>query len=397
MSPRINLIDPEYFAKYGHPWDQYEWLRANDPVFWHEEANGPGFWAITKYEDICMIAQNPEVFSSSETGPLLPDRDPRSFFGKDTMVFAMDGPQHDRYRKLLARGFTPENLTVLRPRLREIAREIMNAVMQKGTGDFVSEIALRLPSGLIAEMMGMPPQDIERLYNLMPSRHTNDDIMAPPESQVAAFAEMLMYAQSIADTKRKSPGDDLATFWVKDEIDEDRLTDEEFKWFFVFLLMEEGARVTMASGLQLLFDHPDQRDKLMSDIDGLLATAVEEMLRFSGPVPCFKRTAMEDITIRGQHIKAGDSVMLFYASANRDEDVFENPNSFDITRHPNPHVTFGGFGPHQCLGEKVARVEIAVMFKELLTLMPNIKSNGEFERAKTNLIAAIHYMPVKYS
>ena len=396
MAPAINLIDPEYFAEHGHPWDQYEWLRANAPVFWHDEPHGPGFWAITKYEDIRAISQNPKVFSASETGPLLSDRDPTSFFGKDSLLLAMEGPQHDRYRKLLERGFTPEKLNQLRPRIQEIAREILDAAMQKGTGDFVSEIALRLPAGLIAEIMGMPRQDLEHLYDLAPSRHTNDDTITSPEAVNDGLNQQLAYGQSIADFKRKSPGDDLASFWVNDEVEGDRLTDEEFKWFFAFFCMEEGARVTMASGLQLLFDHPDQRDKLMSNFDGHIATAIEEMLRFSGPVISFKRTATENTTIRGQHINAGDSVMLFYASANRDEDVFENPDSFDITRDPNPHVTFGGFGPHQCLGQNLARVEMAVMFKELLTLMPNIRSNGEFEREKSNLIAAIHYLPVTY-
>ena len=396
MAPAINLIDPEYFAEHGHPWDQYEWLRANAPVFWHDEPHGPGFWAITKYEDIRAISQNPKVFSASETGPLLSDRDPTSFFGKDSLIAAMEGPQHDRYRKLLERGFTPEKLNQLRPRIQEIAREILDAAMQKGTGDFVSEIALRLPAGLIAEIMGMPRQDLEHLYDLAPSRHTNDDTITSPEAVNDGLNQQLAYGQSIADFKRKSPGDDLASFWVNDDVEGDRLTDEEFKWFFAFFCMEEGARVTMASGLQLLFDHPAQRDKLMSNFDGHIATAIEEMLRFSGPVISFKRTATENTTIRGQHINAGDSVMLFYASANRDEDVFENPDSFDITRDPNPHVTFGGFGPHQCLGQNLARVEMAVMFKELLTLMPNIRSNGEFEREKSNLIAAIHYLPVTY-
>ena len=160
--------------------------------------------------------------------------------------------------------------------------------------------------------------------------------------------------------------------------------------------MEEGPRNALAPGLQLLFDHPDQLEILMSDIDGHIGTAVEEILRFSGAVPCFKRTAVVDTTIRGQHIKAGDLVMLFYASGNRDEDIFENPNTFDILRSPNPHITFGGSGSHECLGQYVARVELAELYKELLTLMPNIKSNGEFEWAKTVNIAGAQSMPVTY-
>ena len=394
MKPVIDLMNTESLFKHGNPWDQYEWLRANAPVYWQEEANGSGYWAITKYEDICAISRNPEVFRSV-TGPFFDDRNPENFFGKDTMVFAMDGPQHARYRKLLKSGFTPENLTILRPRIREIAREILNTEMQKGSGDFVSEIALRLRAGVVAEMMGMPRQDLERLVNLGPGRTPIDDT-ASPEDLMAGVMEMLAYGQSITDIKQKSPGNDLATFWINNEVDGDRLTAEEFMWFFAFILMEEGPRNAIAPGLQLLFDHPDQRAKLMSNVDGHLATAIEEMLRFSSPVSHFKRTVMEDTTIRGQAIKAGERVVMFYGSANRDEDVFVNPNTFDITRDPNPHVAFGAGGPHLCLGMHVARVELAVMFKELLTRMPNVEANGDFARMHSSFIAGIHSMPVKY-
>ena len=394
MAPEINLIDPEYFAEHGHPWDQYEWLRANAPVFWHDEPNGPGFWAITKYDDVRAISQNPELFSVAETGVIVGDNDPNMFIGKDHMIVTFDGPQHDRYRMLVARGLAPEDAALLRPRIQEIAREIVDAAMRKGSGDFVGEIALRLPSGLIAELMGIPREDSDRLYTLPPSRHSNDDPPASIESSIAATQEILMYGQSMVDLKRKSPSDDLATTWANDDLDGERLTDDEINWFFLFLVQEEGARVLLASGLQLLFDHPDQRDKLMSDIDGYLATAIEEMLRFSTPVPFFKRTVMEDTTIRGQHMKAGDRVVLFYGSANRDEEVFDNPNTFDITRDPNPHLAFG-FGAHECLGKHLARVELAVMFRELLTLAPNIMPNGDVERMKA-LVAGMYRMPVTY-
>jgi len=395
MAPEINLIDPEYFAEHGHPWDQYEWLRANAPVFWHDEPNGPGFWAITKYEDVRAISQNPELFSVAETGVIVGENDPNMFFGKDHMIFTLAGPQHERYRMLVARGLAPEDAALLRPRIQEIAREIVEAAMRKGSGDFVSEIALRLPSGLITELMGIPREDSDHLYTLPPTRHTNDDPPASIESTIAAMQEILMYGQSMADLKRKTPSDDLATTWANDDLNGERLTDDEIIWIFFFLLQEEGARVLMASGLQLLFDHPDQRDKLMSDIDGYLATAIEEMLRFSTPVPFFKRTVMEDTTIRGQQMKSGDRVVLFYGSANRDEEVFDNPNTFDITRDPNPHLTFG-FGAHECLGKHLARVELAVMFRELLTLAPSIMPDGDVERMKTNLVAGIHRMPVSY-
>jgi cytochrome P450 len=398
MAPAINLIDPEYFAAHGHPWDQYEWLRANSPVFWHDEPDGPGFWAITKYDDIRAISRTPKIFSSYETGVMLPDPDPMGLYAQRLMMLNMDPPQHDRFKLLVSRGFTPKNAPLLRPRIEELAREIVDAAMQKGSCDFVSEIAGRLPSGLIAELMGMPREDGERLYNLTEIMHTNDDAIAPPEVKMAAIGEMLMYGQSVADKKRNTPGDDLATILVNAEVDGDRLTDEEFQWFFLLLVNAGGdtTRNLLAAGLQLLFDHPDQRAKLMSNVDGHLATAIEEMLRFSSPVSHFKRTVMEDTTIRGQHIKAGERVVMFYGSANRDEDVFTNPNTFDITRDPNPHVAFGAGGPHLCLGMHVARVELAVMFKELLARMPLVQPDGTIERMHSSFIAGIHSMPVKY-
>jgi cytochrome P450 len=398
MAPAINLIDPEYFAQHGHPWEQYEWLRANAPVFWHDEPEGPGFWAITKYDDIRAISRTPKIFSSYETGVMLPDPDPMGLYAQRLMMLNMDPPQHDRFKLLVSRGFTPKNAPLLRPRIEELAREILDAAMQKGSCDFVSEIAGRLPSGLIAELMGMPREDGERLYDLTEIMHTNDDAVAPPEVKMAAVGEMLMYGQSVADKKRKTPGDDLSTILVNAEVDGDRLTDEEFQWFFLLLVNAGGdtTRNLLAAGLQLLFDHPDQRAKLMSDTDGHLATAIEEMLRFSSPVSHFKRTVMEDTTIRGQAIKAGDRVVMFYGSANRDEDVFVNPNTFDITRDPNPHVAFGAGGPHLCLGMHVARVELAVMFKELLSRMPLVQPDGAIERMHSSFIAGIHSMPVKY-
>jgi cytochrome P450 len=398
MTPAINLIDPEYFAQHGHPWDQYAWLRANSPVFWHDEPDGPGFWAITKYDDIRAISRTPKIFSSYETGVMLPDPDPMGLYAQRLMMLNMDPPQHDRFKLLVSRGFTPKNAPLLRPRIEELAREILDAAMQKGSCDFVSEIAGRLPSGLIAELMGMPREDGERLYNLTEIMHTNDDAIAPPEVKMAAIGEMLMYGQSVADKKRNTPGDDLATILVNAEVGGDRLTDEEFQWFFLLLVNAGGdtTRNLLAAGLQLLFDHPDQRAKLMSNVDGHLATAIEEMLRFSSPVSHFKRTVMEDTTIRGQHIKAGERVVMFYGSANRDEDVFVNPNTFDITRDPNPHVAFGAGGPHLCLGMHVARVELAVMFKELLSRMPLVQPDGAIERMHSSFIAGIHSMPVKY-
>ena len=394
----INLISPETFAATGHPWEQYAWLRKNAPVYWHDEPNGPGFWAITKYEDVRTISRLPKVFSSYETSVMLPDPDPMGLYAQRLMMLNMDPPQHDRFKLLVSRGFTPKNAPLLRPKIEELARDIVDAVLAKGECDFVSEIAGRLPSGLIAELMGMPRADGERLYDLTEIMHTNDDAIAPPEIKMNAVGEMLGYAQTVADLKRQNPGDDLATILVNAEIDGDHLTDEEFQWFFLLLVNAGGdtTRNLLAAGLQLLFDHPDQRTKLMGDLDGLLGSAVEEMLRYCSPVTHFKRTAMQDTIVGGQSIKAGERVVMFYGSANRDEDIFENSDTFDVARHPNPHVAFGAGGPHLCLGMHVARVELAVMFRELLTRMPHIEAGGPIERMHSSFIAGVHRMPIKY-
>jgi cytochrome P450 len=314
------------------------------------------------------------------------------------MMLSMDPPQHDRFKLLVSRGFTPKNAPLLRPRIEELAREIVESALAKGSCDFVSEIAGRLPSGLIAELMGMPREDGERLYDLTEIMHTNDDAVAPPHVKAAAIGEMLGYAQSVADRKRSEPGDDLATLLVNAEVDGDRLTDGEFQWFFLLLVNAGGdtTRNLLAAGLQLLFDHPDQRERLAADPDALLGTAIEEMLRYASPVSHFKRTVMHDTEIRGQKMRAGERVVLFYGSANRDEDVFDRPEEFDIGRDPNPHVAFGAGGPHLCLGMHVARVELAVMFRELLIRMPRIEPNGPIERMHSSFIAGIHSMPVRY-
>ena len=394
----IDLVSPETFARSGHPWEQYAWLRANAPVYWHPETDGPGFWAITKHDDVRTISRTPRTFSSFEKGVMLPDPDEMGLMAQRLMMLSMDPPQHDRFKLLVSRGFTPKNAPLLRPRIEELAREIVESALAKGSCDFVSEIAGRLPSGLIAELMGMPREDGERLYDLTEIMHTNDDAVAPPHVKAAAIGEMLGYAQSVADRKRTEPGDDLATLLVNAEVDGDRLTDGEFQWFFLLLVNAGGdtTRNLLAAGLQLLFDHPDQRERLLANPDALLGTAIEEMLRYASPVSHFKRTVMHDTEIRGQKMRAGERVVLFYGSANRDEDVFERPDEFDIGRDPNPHVAFGAGGPHLCLGMHVARVELAVMFRELLARMPHIEPNGPIERMHSSFIAGIHSMPVRY-
>jgi cytochrome P450 len=397
-APAIDLTANSAFNG-GHPWDQYAWLRRNDPVHWHPEQDGPGFWAVTRYADIRAVSRQPRLFSSAARGVMMTESTEHELAASRQMMLSMDPPQHDRFKLLVSRGFTPRNAEALRGRIEELAREIVDDVVERGDCDLVHDVAGRLPSGLIAELMGIPRADGERLYELTEIMHTTDAAVAPPHVKAAAVAEMLAYAGETAARKRVGPGDDIASTLVQAEIDGDRLTDGELQWFFLLLVNAGGdtTRNLVAAGVQLLFDHPDERARLNTDLDRLLPTAVEEMLRYTSPVVHFRRTAMADTVLHDRPITAGDKVMVFYGSGNRDADVFPDPDRFDVGRDPNPHIAFGGGGPHLCLGLHVARIEIGVMLRELLTRLPDLAPAGRPEPLASNFITGFRTMPVAYT
>ncbi len=393
---QIDLASPGAFAD-GHPWAQYAWLRANDPVHWQPEPHGSGFWALTRYEDVRRVSRQPQVFSSAARGVMMADPDEGTLAAQQRMMLTMDPPEHDRFKLLVSRGFTPRNAQALTGRVTELARDIVDDVAGSGACDFVHDIAGRLPSGLIAELLGIDRADGERLYDLTETMHSFEPSVSV-EERGRAMGEMLQFGAEVAERKRIEPGDDLATVLVQAEVDGDRLTEAEIQWFFLLLVNAGGdtTRNLVAAGMQLLFDHPEERARLTADLEGLLPTAVEEMLRYTTPVVSFRRTAMEDTTIGEREVCAGDKVVMFYGSANRDEAVFAEPDRFDVGRAPNPHVAFGGGGPHLCLGMHVARIEIAAMFREVLTRLPNLRPNGEPERTTSSLIAGVKTMPVAW-
>jgi len=396
--PTIDLVSTSSYAQ-GHPWDQYAWLRANDPVHWHQEPDGPGFWAITKYQDIREISRRPKLFSSYRRGVMMGEADDDALGAQRLMMLSMDPPEHDRFKLLVSRGFSKASAAGMADRIAELARDIVDDVAGRGECDLVHDVSGRLPSALIAELVGVPRADGERLYDLTEIMHTTDLTVAPIEAKTAAMQEMLAYAQTVAEEKRRSPGNDIASILVQAEVDGDRLTDGEFQWFFLLLVNAGGdtTRNLLASGIQLLFDHPDQRARLQADLDGVLPTATEEMLRYTSPVVHFRRTATEDTEVRGQPIAEGDKVVVFYGSGNRDEEIFTEPDRFDVGRDPNPHMAFGGGGPHLCLGLHVARVEIIAMLRELLSRLPDLAPAGEPERLASNFIAGVRTMPVRYT
>jgi cytochrome P450 len=396
--PVIDLISPASFAD-GHPWDQYAWLRANAPVFRHAEPDGAGFWAITKLDDVRTISRQPGSYSSYAKGVMIGDPDEEALTPGRQMMLMMDPPQHDRFKLLVSRGFTPRNAQLLVERVAELARGIVDGVIERGECDLVHDVAGPLPSGLIAELMGIPREEGERLYELTELMHTTDDAVASPERRLQASIEMLTYAQTVAERKRREPGDDIASTLVQASVDGDRLTDAEFQWFFLLLVNAGGdtTRNLVAAGVQLLFEHPAERARLMADMDALLPSAVEEMLRYTSPVAHFQRTVMADTVVRGVPLAAGDRVVLFYGAANRDEDVFADPDRFDVGRNPNPHVAFGAGGPHLCLGLHVARIEIVAMLREMLTRMPDLAPSAPLERLASSFIAGVRTMPVRFT
>jgi cytochrome P450 len=394
MGESIDLISP---FRNGHPWSQYAWLRANAPVYRHPEPGTDGFWAITKYEDVRTISRQPRLFSSAAKGVMVGEPSEEELGPNRQMMLFMDPPQHDRFKALVSRGFTPKNAQLLKERIDELAREIVEDVADREECDLVTDVAGRLPSGLIAELMGISRQDGERLYELTEIMHTTDESVHSREERMQAVFEMLTYAAGVVEAKRRNPGDDIASTLVQAEVEGDRLTDGELQFFFLLLVNAGGdtTRNLVAAGMQQLFDHPQERARLAADLEGLMPSAVEEMLRYTSPVANFQRTVMEDTTLRGVDLKPGERVVLFYGSANRDEEVFAEPDRFDVGRTPNPHVAFGGGGPHLCLGLHVARIEIASMFRELLTRFPDMEPAGEPELLASSFIAGVKRMPVR--
>lgn len=397
-APAIDLTAVDAFGG-GHPWEQYRWLRENAPVYWHPEHDGPGFWAITRYADIRAISRQPKLYSSAERGVMLAESDDLALMIQRQMMLVMDPPEHDRFKLLVSRGFTPKRAELLRVRIEQLAREIVDDVIERGECDLVHDVAGRLPSGLIAELMGIPREDGERLYELTELMHTTDDSVATPEQRGAATLEMLSYAAETAARKRVEPGDDIASALVQAEVDGVGLTDGELQWFFLLLVNAGGdtTRNLLASGIQLLFDHPDERARLAADLDTLLPTTVEEMLRSTSPVVHFRRTAMAGTVVHDQPIAAGDKLMVFYGSGNRDDEVFAEPDRFDVGRDPNPHMAFGGGGPHLCLGLHVARIEISAMLRELMVRLPDLAPAGPREPLASNFISGTRTMPVRFT
>lgn len=398
IAPRIDLLSPASFA-HGHPHEQYDWLRENAPVYWHDEPDGQGFYALTRHADSYAVSRDTATFSSWAGGIMIADAlAPEQLEGARKMMLYMDPPEHTRYRALVNRAFTPRAAARWTQRIERLAQEIVAAVAERGECDLVGDLAGELPSYVIAELMGIPREDGRRLYELTELMHTTDPGV-PVEARISAPFEMLMYAGGVAQRKAGEPGDDLATILVNAEVDGHRLSVEEFGWFFLLLVNAGGdtTRNLVAGAVEALFAHPDQRARLEADLDAVLPSAVEELLRYVSPVVYMRRTATRDTQIGGQAIPEGSKVVMYYGAANRDPQVFAAPHRLDLGRTPNPHIAFGAGGAHFCLGAHFARIEAAAMLRAILTGLPDLAPVGDPDPLPSNFIAGPRHRQVRFT
>ena len=404
--PAIDLLDRDRFTE-GIPHEWFAWLRANEPVFHHAEPDGPGFWVISRHADVVTCNRDAQSFSSdSDNGGVvgLEERELTDFEkgqGDAKIMLMMDPPEHTRHRKLVNRGFTPRMIGMLEPHVRELTARILDEAIAKGRDgcDFVVDIAAELPLEVISELIGVPHEDRHKIFEWSNRMVGSEDpeYFTSEEKITEAQVEMFMYAQQLADARRDDPRDDIITTLLHAEIDGDQLSAMDFNLFFLLLAIagNETTRNAISHGMLAFLDHPDQWQLLVEDPAGRIETATEEILRWASPVMYFRRNALSDVELGGKQIRAGDKLSLWYISANRDETVFDDPYRFDITRDPNPHIAFGGGGPHFCLGAQLARLEIRVLFEELARRVPAPERLAAPDLLRSNFIGGIKHLPVR--
>jgi cytochrome P450 len=405
----IDLSDLEFWSLPLEERDAaFETLRNERPMAFFAEPDlvpdfievGPGYWAVTRHADIIEASRQPEIFCSGRGATSIPDMPDMflEFFGS---MINMDDPRHARLRRIVSRGFTPRMLKKLEGDVQRAAAGIVDDLIEKGGGDFVTEVAARLPLRIICDMMGIP----ESQHDLVFTRSNVILSMGDPEyipegadigaALLGAGQDLAMLVQELGRMRRDHPTDDVTSALVNADVDGEHLDDAELGSFFILLVVagNETTRNAISHGLKLITDHPEQRAAWLSDIEGVTPTAVEEIVRYASPVIWMRRSATQDTALGGEKIAEGDKLLLFYNSANRDAAVFRDPHRFDVRRDPNPHVGFGGPGPHFCLGAHLARREISVMFRELLTRVPEVSATGDPERLRSSFINGIKHLP----
>ncbi|HWJ96597.1 MAG TPA: cytochrome P450 [Acidimicrobiales bacterium] len=381
----IDLIAGDFWGR--NPHDSFTWMRANAPVYWDGHA-----WGITRYADLKAISKDPATFSNAQG--IRADADPLQ------MMIDMDDPEHFRRRKLVNKGYTPRRVREREDEVRAACTDIIDAVCEQGECDFVTDIAAWLPLIMIGNDLGVRPEDRAQLLewsDAMLSALTGDPEALEPAT--LAFIGYTEYANGVIADRTADPKDDLMSVLCHAEVDGDRLDHQAIIDESLLILIggDETTRHVISGGAYQLLANRDQWDRLQAD-RGLLPSALEEMLRWVSPIKNMNRTATTDVVVNGQQIREGDNVLLLYPSANRDEDVFEDPFRFDVGRTPNDHVAFG-FGTHFCLGNSLARLELRVMFEELLGRLPDLELVGGDEPGyrAANFVSGYEHMPVRFT
>jgi cytochrome P450 len=416
ITPSVDDIDLSDIEFWAAPLEQREAafavLRREKPLGFFAEPEvmvdwmpqGPGYYAVTRHADILEASKSPQLFCSGRGATSIADM-PEAFLDFFGSMINMDDPRHARLRRIVSAGFTPKMLKQLEDYVQAAAGTIVDQVQERGGDefDFVTEVAAQLPLKIICDLMGIPESDYQFVFDrsnvilgagdpeYTPTENPEEIAMAI----LQAGQELSNMVQELGRARREKPTDDLTSALVNAEVEGEQLTDQELGSFFILLVVagNETTRNAISHGLRLLTENPDQRKIWQDDFEGVAPTAVEEIVRLASPVIFMRRTATQDTTLGGRPIEEGGKLILFYWSANRDEDVFTDPYRFDVRRDPNPHVGFGGPGPHFCLGAHLARREITVMFRELFKRVPDLSATGEPDRLRSAFINGIKHLP----
>lgn len=398
-----DFTDPDVLLR-GIPVREFAELRKTAPVWWNEQDesifNDGGYWVITRHEDIKTISRDGgAVWSTNAKGAVM--RLPEGVTSDQldltkALLINHDAPEHTRLRKLVSRLFTPRSVAALEEKLAVAAREIVAAAAKKDSGNFVDEVAMPLPLLAIADLIGVPEEDREKLFHWTNAIMNTDDPDFDADPTMAN-AELMGYAYTMAEQRRQCPADDIVTRLVQADMGDEGggITDVEFAFFVILLAVagNETTRNAMTHGMNAFLENPDQWELFKRERP---ETAIDEIIRWATPVHCFQRTALVDTQIGDVTVKAGQRVGLFYSSANYDEDVFDSPFTFDILRNPNPHLAFGGNGAHYCIGANLARMEIKLMFNEIASQVPDITKLAEPQRLRSGWINGVKDLPVSY-
>lgn len=405
LPPGFDFTDPDIYVE-RVPVEEFAEVRATAPVWWTEQAPGTGggfhdggYWAITKLADVKEVSRRSDIFSSYENG-VIPrfsnDMQREDIEVQRFVMLNMDAPHHTRLRKIISRGFTPRAVGRLEAELQQRAQKIAAEAAAAGSGDFVEQVSCELPLQAIAGLLGVPQEDRGKLFDWSNEMTGTDDPEFAHIDPKMSSAQLIMYAMQMAEDRAKNPGEDIVTQLIEADIDGEKLSDDEFGFFVVMLAVagNETTRNSITHGMIAFSENPDQWELYKKERPG---TAADEIVRWATPVTTFQRTALEDYELSGVKIKKGDRVLMFYRSANFDEEAFEDPYKFNILRSPNPHVGFGGTGAHYCIGANLARMTINLIFNAIADNMPDLKPISPPERLRSGWLNGIKHWQVDYT